>query len=63
MAGSGMCAAFAAAMAWVHVGCGSDDAGDPATPASCGAGGPVCAETERCVEELGACTALPEPLC
>lgn len=46
-------------------GCGSDDGGGGGDgPQTCGGPqGPVCAEGERCVEELSACTALPEPVC
>jgi enediyne biosynthesis protein E4 len=43
---------------------GCSDDGSEAKPVTCGGPeGPVCATGERCVEELRACTALPEPTC
>jgi enediyne biosynthesis protein E4 len=46
------------------LGCGSDDGAGTPKPKPCGSPeGPICAQGERCVEELAACTALPEPTC
>jgi enediyne biosynthesis protein E4 len=58
--------AFAGALVICLLGCGSDGGwlGPTVEPDRCGGPeGPVCAEGERCVEDLAACTALPEPSC
>lgn len=62
---SGTSAGAGLALVLLLSGCGSDsDGGDAPGPETCGGpAGPVCGEGERCVEELGACTALPEPVC